>query len=159
MSGLSPAPVKRARAYMRCELAAGTSGGTSSAGIWYKRVINTIVENFAGAQAATLAADVVTLQPGTYWITCRVPMMRVGRFRARLVNDADASVLLWGGSVGSSYDTGTLSIISGQITLTAATAIRVESRADGSRGTYGLGGSSGSGGPEIYTEIICERVA
>ena len=148
------------RVHVRCEFVTGVHGGAAVKDIWQVRDLNTIAENMGPESAqAALAANVITLnEPGKYRVWARVPAVRVDDHQARLVEGVSGTVVLYGSCVTTAYENACDSIIAGLIDVTAPTAYRVETRCKSNQGTYGLGRACAFGSPEIYSEIVFERV-
>ena len=146
------------RLHVRCEFAPNVHGGATSSGSWQTRPLNTIRENFSvGNPQGIVAANVVTVPAGKYRVWARVPTNSGGYWRARLVDADNNTSLLDGSSCAAGGGSTTDSVICGTLDLAASTNLRLEARVQSGNGA-GMGYSTGFGGPEIYAEIIFERV-
>jgi hypothetical protein len=131
----------------------GTEGGTLTAGAWETRKLNTKPSDTVGA---TLAADVITLPKGTYHVRGSVPFFRCNKAIARLYDVTNGAVLLYGSNVFADSDTAGSSDSSdlyGQITLAAATQIRLESRIETTKTSQGGGVAFNVGDVEHYSRL------
>lgn len=124
----------------------GTSAGTSTGGAFNNRVLNTVVVNTI--QGASLAANVVTLLPGTYYIEADAPENGSNGTKLSLYNNTDSVDLLVGISHGSG--SGILARCTGQITLTDTKGIRLRQWFSTGVATSGLGLAESSGQVEVY---------
>lgn len=142
---------------------AGTDGGSSSAGSFEDRVLNTKDIDPDSLVTLVNSTDSNTrfkLPAGTYFIEAEVPMFRVGRFQARLVSwdaetDGTATVLKAGTSALSATTDGDVetSSISHRVTITSETVFGVQSRGIVSNGGDGFGNAADLGEEERYTVI------
>ncbi len=148
----------RAIAYVhvRDEKAASTDGGTATTGSWETRTLNTEVSDVYGI--ASLAANQVTLQPGTYNCKISAPSYLTGRNQAKLYNATDASDILLGTSEFQN-DGATInrSFVEGRFQLTAAKALEVRHRVATTRATDGYGIAQ-AWGTNVYTVAEFWRV-
>lgn len=142
---------------------AGTNGGTSSAGSFEDRVLNTIdidPDNFVTLVNSTDSNTRFKLPAGTYCIEAEVPMFRVGKFQARLVSwdaetDGTATVLKAGTgelSATTSGDSSKSKIIH-RVTITSETVFGVQSRGANGNAGNGFGTSGNFGEEERYTIV------
>lgn len=148
-------------AIVRCQdqKPASTNGGSSVAGSWVTRTLNTKTLDTAGI--ATLAANQVTLPAGTYDVIARSPGESSNGHRVRIYNATDAITL---GDPGSSAHVfGTVvcnqdSIVRTRFTINASKAIEVQHRSSSAKASTGLG-SPGKGITEVYAEVEFKRLA
>jgi hypothetical protein len=143
--------------------AAGTEGGTSSAGSFEDRVLNTRdldPDNFVTLVNSTDQNTRFKLPVGTYFIEAEVPMFRVGRHQARLVSwsadtDGTATVLKAGTSQVSHSTSGANnnSVIRHRLTITSETVFGVQSRGVSGNSGDGFGNAADFGEEERYTVV------
>jgi hypothetical protein len=134
----------------------GTYGGTFTQGADRTRALNT--EVLDTGNHASLSANQITLQPGTYRGSAWASAWYVGAHRLKLYNVTDAITV-----VGSSewipqanQQTGN-ALLSFQFTITAAKVFELRHRCTATAENAGFGFSSGLG-TEIYAEIKLERI-
>jgi len=134
----------------------GTHGGSFLAGADRTRALNT--EVLDTGNHASLSANQITLQPGTYRGSAYALAWYVGQHRLKLVNVTDSITI-----VGSSewipqanQQTGH-AFISFQFTITATKVFELRHRCSAGADTAGFGFASGLG-TEIYAEIKLERI-
>ena len=142
---------------------AGTDGGTSTAGSFEDRVLNTKdidPDSFVTLVNSTDSNTRFKLPAGTYFIEAEVPMFRVGRFQARLVSwdaetDGTATVLKAGTSGLSDTTDGDIvtSSISHRVTITSETVFGVQCRGNTNNSSDGFGNAADFGEEERYTVI------
>lgn len=136
---------------LRDEKAAGTDGGSFTAGAWQTRELNTKVVD-VGSYAA-LSANQITLPAGTYRCRIQCPAYAVNKHQARLYNVTNAAVLLLGSSQRNASASALFvvpSIIAGRFTLATTKVLEVQHRCETTQAGSGLGQSSGFD-TEIYT--------
>lgn len=164
-STVAPEPtniVPGSGAYMqvRDEKANGTNAGTNVAG-WQTRALNTVKANTI--TGASLAANEITLPPGTYSVRAVAPAYYVSRHRLRLKNVTAGTTLLVGVVAAAVNDVSnsseTLAYLEGYISLTTPTVVRIEHYCQGATANVGLGVATSSGEVEVYTDVIIERVS
>ena len=141
---------------IREEQAAGTDAGTSVTGSWLTRVLNTEVIDSKGK--ASLAANQITLEAGTYKCRASSPFYVSGDVQIRLRNVTGAVTLLEGTSEVTNTSTSRSEIV-GQFTIAAAQALEVQYQVDTPQATTGLGKAANYGEKEVYTIIEFEKVA
>lgn len=138
----------------------GTSGGTFTAGTWQTRDLNTIVTDSHGLVA--LASNQATLPAGVYQVNdCRAPAFRVNRHVTRLWNATGSTQLLSGQNAFSDQSDDfaqTNAHLSGRFTLSSSSAIEIQHFAQSTHSLQGFGVEGSIGVPEIYTELIVERI-
>ena len=135
----------------------GTNGGNSVSG-YQTRNSNTILINKIGV---TLAADLITLQAGTYYITARAPMYNsVGTGRLSIY-DYTNNLYLITGENASSFGASAVQVIchvAGEITIASAIEIGLRHYIESSE-TGGLGTIVNDDiGTEIYSHIEITQV-
>jgi hypothetical protein len=134
--------------------ASGTAGGTSVAGsITQQRTLNTTETN--GIAGASLAANTITLPPGTYQFRIRAPSMGAQIAKAFLYNSTDGVYTGLGGSnycATSGTTAGNDAWVAGQFTISATKAFQIRHWMSPAYATSGLGCAAGTGQVEVYTE-------
>jgi len=133
-----------------------THGGTFTAGADRTRALS--VEVLDTGNHASLSANQITLQPGTYRGSAWAIAWYVGAHRLKLYNVTDAITV-----VGSSewipqanQQTGH-ALITFQFTITAAKVFELRHRCSATAESAGFGFATGLG-TEIYSEIKLERI-
>lgn len=134
----------------------GTNGGAVVFG-WQKRILNTTVQS--QGTSITRNGDVVTLQPGTYWIQAYVPQYH-GHQIAFLKDSAD-NILIRGRFGYGDYQNDGVSEIRGIVTVSGqAKDVQLWAyniNAGGSGQTLGRAANV-PGMPEQYSELIIFRI-
>lgn len=138
--------------------AQNTNGGTFTGGAWRTRDVNT--EDCDSANICSIAANQITLEPGTYECTISAPAMTVGAHQLRLYNITDAEVPagVTGTIENSSGYAQTRSTITGRFTITAQKTFEIQHYAVGSLATLGFGIAMNIAS-EVYTVAEFRRVA
>lgn len=131
----------------------GTNAGAAVTGK-NTRVLNT-EDNDAGNLASVAGTGVVTLAAGTYQVHAWSTAFNITAHQLLLVKDSDNSTLLTGSSARTNNnDINDLSHLSGLITLSAATAIRLDDYFGSNSGATDLGKACNvhpdGGGKEVY---------
>ena len=139
--------------FVRDEKAAGTHGGTFTAGAWQIRDLTAKVLDTTGV--ATLSSNKVGLPAGTWDYLFFLPANAVTYHRGRLYNVTDEAVVADSESL-SAYagvtSIVTTTILQGRFTIAATKEIRVEHYCGSTKATDGLGIAAGmTGFKEIYT--------
>ena len=137
--------------------AGNTAGGTATPGSWFKRVLNTTVQN--NITGCSIASSVITLPAGSYTATVFAPNYRTDESQFRIQNTSDAATLIYGMSgnsrnAASQTMTGT---VQGYFTLAASKTIEVQNRVLTTIATFGLGLPTNFG-DEVYASILIEKV-
>lgn len=143
-------------AFIKDVKAPSTNGGTCFAS-WQNRDLNT----FEGDTSfASISANQITLQPGTYWLEGHAPGYFAGAHQAKLVNVATNADVSYGSSGHSHPSAGSVthSIIKVRLIVTAATTYKIQQRCSIERALQGLGIANGFGGPETYTTITIVKL-
>lgn len=135
------------------EKPSGTSGGSSAAGAFATRALNTIRANTI--PGASLSANVVTLPAGIYRVYGSAPAFGVGGHKARLFNTLAGSLVFLGTSEQSSgTSVSSRSVISGQFSVSASASFRIDHWAAFASSASDFGPPTGIAGlAEVYTEI------
>lgn len=138
---------------IRDEKAAGTNGGTFTAGAWRTRDLTVEVND--DGNHASLSANQITLAAGTYWVEARAPAQKVSRNKCKLVNITDAVDLIVGASsfTSSGDNTQVDSYLEGEIILPAPKVIELQHRCEITANTNGFGVNSNMGAIEVYSVI------
>ncbi len=129
----------------------GTDGGTFTSGSWATRTLNTTAASLG--TAITLAANQITLAPGTYYIKAYVPANLAGAHQARLYNVTTASTAIVGTSAVDGY-----SVIEGFVTVAATSVFEIQHQCSTTRATDGLGKAVSFGENVVYTKVLIEMI-
>ena len=124
-----------------------TPGGTFTSGAWQTRTLNQEVTDAKGI--ASLAANQITLQAGTYKFRASAPASAVDRHQIRLYNITDASATKIGTSEIAAGSAQTRSVVSVRFTITAAKVFELQHRCETTRATDGFGNEA-----NLTTEIF-----
>ena len=147
-----------ARAYMlvRDERSAGVHGGGSISGTQV-RTLNTVLKNTI--PNASLAANQLTLPPGTYLLQALAPCYGGESHKAHIYSVTDAAVLMYGSSerVWSASDVSSCSVVRVELVLTAQKVIELRHYIATPQAIVGLGYAVASG-IEVYAQIVLEKV-
>jgi hypothetical protein len=138
--------------------AAGTTGGSFTAGSWQTRTLNTELDPSA---IVSLSANAFTLAAGTYEVCVEAPMFAANGHQARLYNVTDAAVQALGScewSMATSPFNQTSSFIRTVFTLAGTKVLRVEHRTE-SNATAGRSPSSAFGVSVVYTQVTIRKLA
>jgi len=152
------APLGTAYILLRDEKSAGTQGGSSTAGSWQTRTINT--ESIDTDSLCSLSANQFTLTAGTYEIDVSAQFHAVNCARLRLQNITDGTTISLGNTCWFNYNTS----VSGhchlnyRFTVAASKALEIQYYCDSSVATNGLGAGSNFGVTEIYLEAVLHKV-
>ncbi len=129
----------------------GTDGGTFNSGSWTTRTLNTTAASLG--TAITLAANQITLEPGTYYIKAYVPAYLAGAHQARLYNVTTATTAIAGTSTVDGY-----SVIEGFVTVAATSVFEIQHQCTTTRATDGLGKAVSFGEDVVYTKVLIEMI-
>lgn len=136
---------------------AGTGGGDSVSGT-NNRVLNATRTNTI--TGASLTSSQITLPAGKYKVAGSVPAYNASQHQAFLTRVSDGAPLILGTTEQASNASPfsqTRSIIAGEVTLAAQTVVNVTHYILAAT-TLGLGTNLNSGQPNIFTEILFEKV-
>lgn len=137
--------------------ASGTEGGASVASnITQTRGLNTVLSN--AIPGASLAANVVTLPAGVYEVAISVPGFGTSVHKAFLYNTTDSTYQLIGTSATAIANTGSVSLVSGQFSISAPKTFSVRHFTYSAVATNGLGRATACGQAEVYTSAEFWRV-
>ena len=130
----------------------GTNGGAATAGSWETRDLNTVFVNNIGG--SPLSSNQITLQPGTYRVSVRVPHYFGDYAQSRLFNVTAQAQLMIGSSVRSNATATVFSQINGNFSIGSATTIEVQQRVSTTDPNgFGLAvGGQFTVGFEVYTD-------
>lgn len=138
------------------QAASNTAGGTSTAGSWQTRPINTEVIDTGGFGA--VAANVITLQPGryTFWASATFAgsTAQIGRLRWR--NTTAGSTVLQSVNYGAGAGTPSFS---GFFEITTVSNFELQYWVSTGTATTGLGAALNTGDVEVYATIMLLRHA
>lgn len=146
--------------HVRDEKASGTDGGSSTAGSWQTRDLNTVLTNeIAGAD---LISNRPRLPVGTYYIEALAPAKRAQNHKIKLRNVSQAVDTLVGQNVNSNTDdtstNANLARLQGRFATTGFTAFEIQHQVQAGRATDGLGAAAAFGVPEVYTDVRIWKV-
>jgi hypothetical protein len=145
--------------HVRHEESSGTGGGTSAAGAWQTRKLNTTILNTISG--ASLSANQISLPAGTYDIWASVPGHQCEGHRAALYNVTDADTTISGTSARSratsSTDGSSTSTIFGQFTIASTKTFEIRHYTNTSTATTGLGVTVATGANEVHTEVYIKK--
>lgn len=138
--------------------ASGTAGGSTTAGSWVTRTLNTVVRNVNSV--ASLATNKITLPAGTYYIAFSAPAYDATSFlhKAKIYNTTDTADVIIGSSEGALGSQQTRSVGSGIVTITGAKDFELRHRSNQSEATSGLGLSNGMSVVEVYGRVEIWKV-
>lgn len=143
--------------YIKDVKTSGTTGGGFTAASYQKHTLQTITGD---TTFASLASDVITLQPGTYKSTIWMNGYRVGTFRARLRNTTASTSAVLSNPAESETVTGAMTHCSGADTfsITTTSTFELQGFCNTTNGTDGYGKAVSSGDSEIYAEVQLEKI-
>lgn len=140
----------------------GTNGGTYSSAVNITRTLNTVITSASWLSLNT-STSVITLASGTYLVDGFCTAGGIGSFRCWLANASTNAVLLLGSSAypNTNYYAACLSLLKGQIILSASTTLTMQMKATNtSSNTSALGVASGiTGQTELYSQIGFTKIA
>jgi hypothetical protein len=137
--------------------ASGTFGGTFTSGSFIKRTLNTtVVNNITGC---SIAASVITLPAGTYYVNAISPSNNVNKQKTKLRNTTDSTDTLIGNSNYGNADVGMPCVVVGVFTIAAPKDFELQARCNATQVTYGLGEAANYGISEVYSIIQIVRIA
>jgi hypothetical protein len=132
----------------------GTNGGTFTQDIWTTRTLNTLEGN---VDFATLSNNIITIQPGIYFIIISAPSCNTESHQIRFRNITDGTYIL-GTSEFSTKGIVTKSNIQHQFTFTASKQLDVQHICSQTSQDIGFGRATGYGINEIYTTVFIQRI-
>lgn len=139
--------------------AANTAGGSSSAGAFRTRTLNTI-DIDDDSIIISLSSNQFTLAAGTYRIKAYATYHATGTSKCRIRNITDSSDELIGsnayqGSIGVAVMTN----VEGEFTIATQKVFELQSRTSISRATDGFGLQVNLGANEVYSVVEIWKVA
>lgn len=139
--------------------AAGTEGGTPTAGSWQTHTVNT--EDSDTAAICALAANQFTLSAGTYTCNVWATFYKSNRAQIKIRNTTGASDVLIGSSEYSDSPNAIAvkSFVQGKFTVAAAQALEVQYQVGNAFASQGLGVACNFGVSEVYLVAEFEKVA
>jgi hypothetical protein len=150
------APFANFMFHARDEKSNGTDGGTFSNGAWRTRTINTVKTNTI--TGASLSSNEVTLPAGRYWVQASAPASDVNAHVLRLFDVTPGNTtIMFGQTARTPVSTGgqTHAFVSGEMTLSASTAVRLEHFCSSTQGTTGFGRATSLGSAtEVFADIV-----
>lgn len=129
----------------------GTNGGTFTLGAWRTRPITHLLNDVEAR--ASLAANIITLQPGRYIIEGYAVAYNVGDHQIRLYNVDAAGEVFPGSVVRAVGNVATTSHIKGLFQVNTPTQYRIEHRCETTLATIGMG-QPASWTEEVYAEFL-----
>jgi hypothetical protein len=153
---LAAIPVKKT-CYVKDVKANTINGGTFTSGSFQTRDLNTLEGD---TSFASISANQLTLQIGTYDIDFSVPGRNVDSHKARLQNITDGATAILGSNAntpngGFSQND---SNIKGRITITSQKVFEVQHRCTTTVAATGFGVNNGFGVDEVYTQGTITKV-
>jgi len=144
--------------HVQDQKATSTDGGTFTLGADRTRDLNTILAN--EIIGASLSSNQITLPAGTYYMEASAPAHRIGDHRAKLKDITGGVDLLTGTAetISPGAFSQTRSFISGRFTLSVASVLEVQHRAENTDADDGFGASTGFGPHEFYTDVRIWKV-
>ncbi|MDP2621464.1 MAG: hypothetical protein Q8P46_15055 [Hyphomicrobiales bacterium] len=140
--------------HVRDEKAAGTQGGTFTAGDWRTRTLNTSLTN--EITGASLGSNQITLPAGTYYIDAVLPFTNgaAAVHKGRLQNITDTTTTVLGNNVQAvnSGSSGASNSVFGKFTIAAEKVFEVQHRTTTTRSNDGFGADS-SFATEVYADV------
>lgn len=145
-------------AYIKDIKGSSTDGGTFTGGSWQTRTLNTIQGD---SSFVSLSSNDFTLAPGQYLVKFVAPGYRVGVHKARLVEASSATERIVGSSAYSQSSTDyavTDSHGFGLLTVSQATAFRLQHYGSSTQSSNGFGVASSSGTSEVYAQVEIQKI-
>lgn len=139
---------------VRDEKANNTAGGGFTSGAWQTRTLNT--ESVDTGNIASLSANRVTLQPGTYRFRGSAPAYSVNTHKVRLQNITAGTTVAVGTNSVANATSGldmTRSEVTGVVTITVATAFELQHRCTTTKATDGFGLANNFSVVEVYATL------
>lgn len=144
---------------IRDEKATTTAGGGFTSGSWQTHALTTEVVD-TGNHAA-LAANQVTLQPGTYRVTAEAVASKVDNHQIRIQNITTGTTVAFGTNSRAAAvdDDMTISTLKTRFTIVGVTIIELQHRCQTTKATDGFGLANSFGGTECYASLELLREA
>ena len=142
--------------HIRDEKSNGTAGGSSSAGSWQTRTLNTVKTN--EITSASLSSNQVSLISGTYYIMAKALHFDGDRHKIKLRNITDSSDEIIGSSeyAEDAYNGTTNSYLHGRFTIGGTKVFEIQHRCEVA-GSFGV--QSSFGVIEVYADVQIWKVA
>jgi hypothetical protein len=158
-AGGSGGSVKMAQ--LNYNVASGTGGGTSTAGAYETRPLNTIVSD-PNNIIISLTSNQFTLAPGTYRIDATIPFYCAGVGRGAVYNVTDSAFALYGANIFTTTSAG-LDVPNGPISGIIAVSgsnktFAIQSRCGNGLATYGWGSPVSFTENEIYAVVNIAKI-
>ena len=143
--------------HIRDEKSNGTAGGSSSAGSWQTRTLNTVKTN--EITSASLSSNQVSLPSGTYYIMAKGLHFDGDRHKIKLRNITDSSDEIIGSSeyAEDSSNGTTSSYLNGRFTIGGTKVFEIQHRCEVGGGSFGV--QSSFGVIEVYADVQIWKVA
>ena len=142
------------------QLTTGNKPGVATAAAWTKRTLSTTVVN--NIAACSIAASVVTLTAGTYFVNAYAPFYKQNTMQIRLRNTTAGT----NAALGQSFftpDTANVeanAVLTGYFTLTGSTHLEMQYYVSGpSINTNDQGIATSNGSTEVYATLTIQQVA
>lgn len=141
--------------------AAGTDGGTFTAGANQTRDLNTLSRNNGSLASLDVVNKRFTLPAGTYLIRWEAPANSVNYHQSILYNYTDSALAARGTSMFSLSSGGLVNTSTGLAIVTIAGSKTFEIRhfCSATYATYGFGVASSLQGGEVYTRVEITKIA
>ena len=136
--------------------ASGTNGGSSTAGSFIKRTLNTTLLNTI--TGCTLTASVISLPAGTYEIEANSSTLNANQSQIKLRNTTDSTDTIFGLNEYSPNNSAS-NPLTGSFTITGTKNFEIQYRVVLAKAGDGLGVDNGFGTSNCYTNCIIRKVA
>jgi hypothetical protein len=136
--------------------ASGTNGGSSTAGSFIKRTLNTTLTN--SITGCTLTASVIALPAGTYEFTSNSITLNGNQSQNKLRNTTDSTDVLFSTNELQGNGSATNPII-GSFTITGTKNFEIQYRVITAKATDGLGADCSFTTSNCYTSCFIRKVA
>ncbi len=144
-------------AFIKDFKADGVDGGSSVAGTFVTRDLNTLEGN---SSFVSLSSNQFTLEPGEYIIEATAPGYRIDGHKIKLRNITDSTDDLIGTSAFSfnTVPAATESVITGTVSFSSAKTFEIQHRCELTNASQGLGARANAGVDELYTQVKITKV-
>ena len=152
----STKPVFTSYALLEDRKSSGTAGGTATSGDWYTRDLNTEIADPDGI--VSLSSNKFTLGAGSYLIKWRCPFYRTEYTQTRLYDVTNSALKQYGWTSYASSADGVenKSIGFARVTISGATAYRIDHACQTTKSSTGLGLASETNASGAYTSGTTE---
>ncbi|QKF94444.1 collagen-like protein [Fadolivirus algeromassiliense] len=133
----------------------GNNAGTSTAGVWQTRIINTVT-TFPLSTTNILLNSLTnsfTLGRGVYFIQASAPAYACNQHQIRLFNITDNNVTAYGTSEMAGSNTQTRSFLNTLFTIISTKEYKIEHRVNTTQTNDGFGAANSFGNDQIYTIV------